>query len=94
MDQIYAGLNEIFRDLLGDDTIRLGPATTADDIPEWDSFNHINIIVAVEVRFGVKFSTVEVEALRNVGDLAARIAHKQGRAGAASSPDPISSSAV
>ncbi|HJS87787.1 MAG TPA: acyl carrier protein [Acetobacteraceae bacterium] len=79
MDQIYAGLDEIFRDLFGDDAIRLNPATTAADIAEWDSVNHINILVAVEVRFGIKFSTAEIEALRNVGDMAALIARKQNR---------------
>ena len=80
MNPIYAGLTEIFRDLFGDETISLGPATTAADIPEWDSFQHINLVVAVEMRFGVKFGTPEVEALRNVGDLAALIARKQERA--------------
>ncbi len=82
MEQIYAGLNDIARDLFGDDTVRLGPATTAADIPEWDSFNHINFIVAAELRFGIKFNTVEIEALKNVGDMAALIARKQTRAAA------------
>ncbi len=77
MDPIYDGLNEIFRDIFGDDAISLTPETTAADIPEWDSFNHINVIVAVESRFGIKFSTVEVEALKNVGDMASLIARKQ-----------------
>ncbi|MGA9865652.1 MAG: acyl carrier protein [Acetobacteraceae bacterium] len=76
-DAIYDGLNEIFRDLFGDDTISLGPDTTAADIAEWDSFNHINIVVAVESRFGIKFSTVEVEGLKNVGDMVGLIARKQ-----------------
>ncbi len=75
---IYDGLNEIFRDIFGDEAISLGPETTAADIPEWDSFNHINIIVAVESRFGIKFSTVEVEALKNVDDMATLIERKQG----------------
>jgi acyl carrier protein len=79
MDQIYASLNDIFRDLFGDDAICLGAGTTAADIAEWDSVNHINLIVAIELRFGIKFSTVEIEALRNVGDMAALIARKQGR---------------
>ena len=77
-DGVYDGLNEIFRDIFGDEAITVGPDTTAADIPEWDSFNHINIIVAVESRFGIKFSTVEVEALKNVGDMAALIERKQG----------------
>ncbi len=79
MDPIYAGLNEIFRDTFGDEAISLGPDTTAADIAEWDSFNHINIVVAVESRFAIKFSTFEVEALKNVGDMAALIERKQGK---------------
>lgn len=77
-ESIYDGLNEIFRDVFGDEAINLDPQTTAEDIAEWDSFNHINIVVAVESRFGVKFSTVEVEALKNVGDMAALIERKRG----------------
>jgi acyl carrier protein len=42
---------------------------TADDVPGWDSFNHINLIVAVEERFGIKFKTAELESLRNVAHL-------------------------
>lgn len=79
-DAIYHGLNEIFRDIFGDEAISLDPRTTAGDIAEWDSFNHINIIVAVESRFGIKFGTAEVEALKNVGDMAALIERKRGAA--------------
>ena len=43
--------------------------TTAENVEEWDSFNHINIVVAVEARFGVKFLTAEIEELKNVSDL-------------------------
>ncbi|MEO9189301.1 MAG: acyl carrier protein [Acetobacteraceae bacterium] len=77
LDTTYAGLNEIFRDLFGDEAISLTPDTTATDIAEWDSFNHINIVVAVESRFGIKFNTVEVEGLKNVGDMVALIERKQ-----------------
>lgn len=68
--QIYDGLTEIFRDVFGDDDIVAKPELTAKDVPGWDSFNHINIIVAAEVRFGVKFKAAEIESLRNVGDFA------------------------
>jgi acyl carrier protein len=50
---------------------------SAKDVPEWDSFNHINIIVAAEQRFGVKFRTAEIEALRTVGEFADLIARKR-----------------
>lgn len=80
MDPIYDDLNEIFRDVFGDDAISLAPSTTAADVAGWDSFNHINVVVAVESRFGIKFSTAEVERLRNVGDMATLIARKRAAA--------------
>lgn len=66
--EILAKLNNIFRDIFDDDSIELTTESTANDIPEWDSFNHINIIVASEMKFGVKFRTSELESLTNVGD--------------------------
>lgn len=74
--QIYDGLTEIFRDVFGDDDIVAKPELTAKDVPGWDSFNHINIIVAAEVRFGVKFKAAEIESLRNVGDFARLIGQR------------------
>jgi acyl carrier protein len=70
MDQaeVYSGLQDIFRDIFDDDEITLTAATSAADIPEWDSFNHVNIIVASEMRFGVKFRAAELDELKNVGD--------------------------
>ncbi len=69
MDQakIYSQLTEIFRDIFDDDAIVLRPDMTAADIEDWDSFNHINLIVATEAKFGIKFQTSEIESLRNVG---------------------------
>jgi acyl carrier protein len=75
-EQIYTQLTEIFRDLFDDDSIVLTPETTAADITGWDSFNHINLIVATEVRFGIKFKTAEIESLHNVGHLVDVIAAK------------------
>lgn len=66
--EIYAALTEIFRDVFDDPEIEAKPEMSAEDVPEWDSFNHINIIVAAEIRFGVKFRASEIEGLRNVGD--------------------------
>jgi acyl carrier protein len=79
---IYAVLTTIFHDLFDDDTIVLNPGLTAADVPEWDSFNHINLIVAIEARFGVKFQTAELESMQTVGHLADLIQSKlaaQGR---------------
>jgi acyl carrier protein len=79
---IYTQLTTIFHDLFDDDTIVLNPGLTAADVPEWDSFNHINLIVAIEARFGVKFQTAELESMQTVGHLADLIQSKlaaQGR---------------
>ena len=78
LDQIYAQLTDIFRDVFDDDTLVLTPQTTAADVQGWDSFNHINLIVATEARFKIKFKTAEIESLRNVGHLAEVIASKVG----------------
>jgi len=81
-EDIYAQLTAIFRDLFDDETLVLTPGLTAADVPEWDSFNHINLIVAVETRFKIKFQTAELEQLHTVGHLADLIAVKlaaQGR---------------
>lgn len=74
--EIYANLTDIFREIFDDQQIELRPDTTAADIADWDSFNHINIIVAAETRFGIKFQTAEVESLKNVGDMVATIERK------------------
>ena len=79
---IYRQLTVVFHDLFDDDTIVLNPSLTAADVPEWDSFNHINLIVAVESRFGIKFQTAELESMHTVGHLADLIQSKlsaQGR---------------
>jgi len=80
--EIYAQLTSIFHDLFDDDTLVLTPGLSAADVPEWDSFNHINLIVAVEARFKIKFQTAELESMQTVGHLADLIEKKlaaQGR---------------
>ncbi len=74
--EIYSQLTTIFRDLFDDEAIVLTPETTAADIEDWDSFNHINLIVAVEQKFGIKFKTAELEEMHNVGHLVAMIEKK------------------
>lgn len=73
---IYQKLNQIFRDIFDDESITLSPSTTALDIPEWDSVNHVNISVASEMAFGIRFKSSELEELHNVGDLVEVIKNK------------------
>lgn len=81
---IYRQLTDIFRDVFDDDSIVLTPETTAADIHDWDSANHVNLIVSIEARLGIKFKTVEIESLHNVGNLVSLIEQKlSAKAGAA-----------
>ncbi len=65
---IYQALTAVFRDVFDDDGIVIGAGTTADEITGWDSQAHVTLVVATEVRFGIRFRTAEIEQLRNVGD--------------------------
>ncbi|MEG1862429.1 MAG: acyl carrier protein [Oscillospiraceae bacterium] len=65
--EIYDQLTEIFRDLFDDDEIVLSDDTTADDIEDWDSLEQINLLVAIEKRFKIKFQLADVSHLENVG---------------------------
>ncbi len=74
--EVYEQLNEIVRDVFMDDDITVGPETTTDQVEGWDSFNHLNVIVAVEQRFGIKMKGNEIGSMKNVGDLATLILAK------------------
>ena len=67
VQEILAAFTRILRDLLLDDSIVLAMETRREDIPNWDSFNYINFIVAVELEFGVKFKIADIESFSNVG---------------------------
>ena len=74
--EIIEQLTGIFRDALDDQNLTLSPELTASDVSQWDSFTHINIVVACEMRFGIRFRTAEIDQLRNVGEFVALIEHK------------------
>ena len=68
-EEIYERLNNVFRDVFDDDSIVVTPDTTSNDIEDWDSLEHINLVVEVEQEFGVKFSMNEVTTMKNVGEM-------------------------
>ena len=68
-EEAYVKLNEVFRDVFDDETIEVNDTTTANDIEDWDSLEHINLVVAVEKCFGIKFNMGEVAKLKNVGEM-------------------------
>jgi len=73
---IYDQLNEVFREGFADDAIQLTPEMTADDIEGWDSLSHVNLIIAVELKFGIEFTQKEIRSFDNVGQMAACIQAK------------------
>jgi acyl carrier protein len=75
-EQIFEGLNEVFRDVFDDEDITVAENTTSEDIDDWDSLEHINLIVATEKKFGIKFTMSEVTGMKNVGEMADIIAQR------------------
>lgn len=69
-EEVFKKLNEVFRDVFDDDSITVTDATTANDIEEWDSLEHINLLAAIEQEFGMKFSMGQVVSMKNVGEMA------------------------
>ena len=69
MEEILKGVQDIFIDVLEDDDIVLNYNTTADDIKEWDSLNHVVLIVEIEKKFKFKFKLEEIQSFRNIGEI-------------------------
>lgn len=73
---IFASLAETFSEVFERDDLRLSAQTSARDIDGWDSLKQIMILVNLEEKFGIEFSTREMDSLRCVGDLVSLIAAK------------------
>jgi acyl carrier protein len=74
--EVYGGLTEIFHDVFMRDDLVLTPDLTAKQVQGWDSFKQIEIIMASEEKWGIKFNTRELDGLRCVGDLAKMVVSK------------------
>lgn len=74
---ILKKLNEVFCNVFDDPDLVITSETTAADIEDWDSLEHINLIVACEKKFLMKFDLDEVEKMKNVGDMVEMIEVKQ-----------------
>jgi len=75
-NEVLKKVNDIFIDVLDNEDIVLSYETTAKDIEEWDSLNHIQLIVAIEKKFKIRFTTLEIQAWKNVGEMADSILAK------------------
>ena len=77
-EEVFAKLNGVFCEVFDDEDIVIGETTTAEDIEDWDSLEHITLVAAVESEFGVKFSMGQVMTLKNVGEMVDLILSKLG----------------
>lgn len=77
MSQTLEQLNEVFQDVFEDDDLSVQAQTSAKDIDDWDSLMHVNLILAVESKFDVRFTSTEVAGLKDVGELLALVEKKQ-----------------
>ena len=72
--EIYTRLDRVFQDVFDDDSIHVSANTTANDIEDWDSLEHITLISAVEREFRMKFKMGEISSMKNVGEMVSIIA--------------------
>ena len=75
-ETIFTKLTGIFHDVFDDESIVVTAQLTAADVGEWDSLSHIRLVLAVEKKFGLKFSAAEVGRLKNVGEFVTMIQSK------------------
>lgn len=68
-EEAFERVNEVFRDVFDDDAITVGEETTASDIEDWDSLEHIHLVAAIEQEFDMKFTMGQVVSMKNVGEM-------------------------
>ncbi len=78
VNEIIAQVNDIFKDVLDNDEVMISASSTANDVDEWDSLTHIQLIVAIEKHFKIRFSSGEIQGFKNVGEMCQAIKIKLG----------------
>jgi len=68
-EMLFDGVQDIFRDIFDEEDMVIEDKTSSDDVEEWDSLNHINLVSAIEKEFEIKFTLKELSTLNNVGSL-------------------------
>jgi len=77
MNPILQQVNAIFVEVLDEPDLVITSDTVADDVDGWDSLSHINLVVAIEKDFGIRFTSKEIQSWSNVGDMLASISEKE-----------------
>ena len=68
-NEVFSGIQDIFRDIFDADDLVISNTTNSDEIEDWDSLNHINLVSAIEKEFKIKFALGELMMLKDVGDM-------------------------
>ena len=74
--ELFDGVQDIFRDIFDEDDMVIEDKTSSDDIEDWDSLNHINLVVSAEKLFDIRLALGEIAELQNVGDFVHTIQNK------------------
>jgi len=75
-EEVFNGVQDIFRDIFDEDDMVIENSTSSDDVEDWDSLNHINLVSAIEKEFKIKFSLRELMTLKDVGAIINLIVEK------------------
>ena len=75
-EEVFDKVQEIFRDVFDDEELTISDQTNSDEIDEWDSLEHISLIISMEKEFSIKFDIKEVNKLENVGEMIDLIVRK------------------
>lgn len=66
---LLSKIRDILADVVDDDDLQLSESTAADDVTDWDSLNHVKLLIGLETELGFRFETNEISGLKNVGEL-------------------------
>lgn len=77
-DEVLQEVTGVVRQVLRDPTVQLKPETKANEVKNWDSLSHIEIIVAVEKHFGIKFNFAELQKFQNIGQMCDAVVKRLG----------------
>jgi acyl carrier protein len=77
VNDVLSEVNGVFRKVLDLPGLVIRAETTAKDVPEWDSLSHVQLVVAIEKHFHLRFSSREIQSFKNVGEMCEAIFEKR-----------------